>query len=136
MTLHDFFTIEWEMLIGRTDGPLSMRFIMQPIMAGIFAIRAGVRDAHEGRTPYLLSVFKNPAHRRYLLHHGWKDVGKVFIVATVLDVIYELVVYRWVYPVHSVIVATVLAIVPYLLIRGPVTRIAQRFLNGSNRDQP
>ena len=45
-------------------------------------------------------------------------MGKVFIVAIVLDLIYELIVYRWVYPGQAVIVATVLAIVPYLLILG------------------
>jgi hypothetical protein len=57
----------------------------------------------------------------------WKDVWKVFIIALVLDVIYELIVYRWVYPGQAVIVATILAIVPYLLIRGPVTRVMRRF---------
>jgi hypothetical protein len=51
----------------------------------------------------------------------------VFIIALVLDVIYELIVYRWVYPGQAVIVAIVLAIVPYLLICGPVTRVMRRF---------
>jgi hypothetical protein len=55
-------------------------------------------------------------------------VGKVFIVAIVLDVIYDLIVYRWVYPGQALIVAAVLAFVPYLMIRGPVTRIARRFI--------
>jgi hypothetical protein len=54
-------------------------------------------------------------------------VGKVFIVAVTLDVIYELIVYRWVYPGRALIVATVLAVVPYLLIRGPLTRIVRYF---------
>jgi hypothetical protein len=54
-------------------------------------------------------------------------VSKVFIFAVVLDVIYEFIVYRWVYPGQAVIVATVLAIIPYLLIRGPATRIMRRF---------
>jgi hypothetical protein len=31
---------------------------------------------------------------------------------------------RWVYPLESLIVAFVLACVPYLLLRGPVNRIA------------
>ena len=66
--------------------------------------------------------------RRDLLREGWADVGKVFIAATVLDLIYELFVYRWVYPGQALIMAAVLAFIPYLLIRGPVTRIARRFV--------
>jgi hypothetical protein len=126
MTIQEFFARVWEMLIGRADGPLTFRLIFQPTVAAFFAIRAGLKDAHEGQTPYLWSVFSNPAHRRNLLRDGWKDVGKVFTIAVVLDVIYELIVYRWVYPGQALLVAAVLAIVPYLLIRGPVTRIMHR----------
>jgi hypothetical protein len=35
------------------------------------------------------------ARRPELFRLAWKDVGKVLIVAFVLDVIYELIVYRW-----------------------------------------
>jgi hypothetical protein len=28
-----------------------------------------------------------------LLQQGWKDVGKVFLIATILDVVYELIVH-------------------------------------------
>jgi len=127
VTRHEFFARVWEMLIGRVDGPLSFRTIVQPAVAAIFAIRAGLRDAREGRAPFFFSrVFVNPAHGLHLFREVRKDVGKVFIVAIVLDLIYELIVYRWVYPGQAVIVATVLAVVPYLLIRGPVTRVMRR----------
>jgi hypothetical protein len=126
MTVQEFFARAWEMLIGRADGPLTFRLILQPTVAAIFAIRAGLRDAREDRTAYFWSVFTNPVQRRDLLRQGWKDVGKVFMVAIVLDVVYELIVYRWVYPGQAVIVASVLAIVPYLLVRGPVTHIMRR----------
>jgi hypothetical protein len=79
------------------------------------------------RPAFFWSVFTNPARGPELLGQVWKDVWKVFIIALVLDVIYELIVYRWVYPGQAVIVATILAIVPYLLIRGPVTRVMRRF---------
>ena len=112
--------------MGRADGPLTMRLILQPTLAAIFAIRAGLRDAREGQPAFFWSVFTNPARRSELLGQVRKDVGKVFIMAIVLDVIYQLIVYRWVYPGQAVITAAVLAIVPYLLIRGPVTRIMRR----------
>jgi hypothetical protein len=128
MTLQEFFARVWEMLIGRVDGPFTLRMVVQPTVAAIFAIRAGLRDARANRPPYLWSLFSTHASRRDLLRQGWTDVGKVFIAATLLDLIYELIVYRWIYPGQALIVAAVLAFFPYLLIRGPVTRIARRFV--------
>ena len=63
------------------------------------------------------------------LKNGWKGVGKVFILAVVLDVVYQLIEHRWtVYPGEAVLVAIILAIVPYLLFRGPSqsNRLRQR----------
>jgi predicted PurR-regulated permease PerM len=68
----------------------------------------------------------DPAQRRGLFYEIWKHVGKVFIVAVLIDVVYEIVVFRWVYPIQPFIVAIVLAVIPYLLIRGPVNRLARR----------
>src|SRR5580704_2676863 len=123
MTIQEFFARVWEMLIGRADGPLSLRLFFQPTVAAILAIRAGLKDAHEGRTPYLWSAFTDPANRRDVLRDGWKDIGKVFVIAVVLDVVYALIVHRLIFPGQALLVGTVLAIVPYVLIRGPVTRI-------------
>jgi hypothetical protein len=126
MTIQEFFSRVWEMLVGRVNGPLTFRLLAQPAVAAILAVRAGLRDAREGRPPYFFwGMFTHPPRSRELFQRAWKDVGKVFIVAVTLDVIYELIVYRWVYPVQALIVATVLAIVPYLLICGPVARIVR-----------
>jgi hypothetical protein len=125
MTVQEVFSRIWEMLIGRADGPLSLRLIFQPAVAAIFAIRAGLKDAREERTPHLWSVFTNPLDCRDLLRAGWKDIGKVFIIAVVLDVVYALIVHRWIFPGQAPLVGAVLAIVPYVSIRGAVTRIAR-----------
>ena len=50
-----------------------------------------------------------------MLRDGWKSVGKVFILAMVLDVIYQLIELRRVYPGEVILVAIVLAILPYLI---------------------
>ena len=86
--MEDVLSRVWENLIGRGGGPLALRLILQPTMAVILAIRAGLKHAREGRTPYFWSILSNPAHRHDLLQEGWKDVGKVFILTAVLDVIY------------------------------------------------
>jgi hypothetical protein len=118
-----------ENLIGRLHGPLTFRFLLQPAIAIFFAVRVGLRDARENRPPYFWALLYNPEHRREMLRQGWRDVGKIFLIAIALDVIYQLIVIRWVYPGETLIVATVLALLPYLLFRGAVTRIA-RFLRG------
>src|SRR5690349_21262731 len=98
---HEFFARHWEMLIGRWGGPFWFRFAFQPLMALILAVRAALKDVHAGREPFLLSsVCINRARRRPLLALAWKDVRRVFIFAIVLDVIYELVVYHWIYPLQ------------------------------------
>jgi hypothetical protein len=108
---------------GRVDGPFAFRLILQPLVAATFAIRAGLRDARAGRPAYAWSVCFDRGHSRELLLEGWKDVGRVFFVAVIVDLIYELVVFHWIYPGELVIVAAILALLPYLLIRGASNRI-------------
>ena len=114
-------------LFGRLDGPLHFRFIVQPLMAVLFATLDGIKDAKAGRPAYFWTVLTSPEQRRFLLHDGWKHFGKIFILAIVLDVIYQIKVHHTVYPGEVLITALVLAVVPYVLLRGPVNRIARLF---------
>lgn len=139
MTILESFDRVWEMLIGRAAGPLTFRLIFQPLAAIVFAIRSGLRDAREGKPPFhFWSIFTNPARRSELLRQTWRDIYKVFIVALLLDVIYSMIVHHWIYPGQTMLVAVVLTIAPYLLLRGPVTRIARLFNQDGGRphDQP
>jgi hypothetical protein len=124
----------WHDLIARVSGPLSFRLVLQPAVAAILAIRAGMQDAKKGRPPYFWRVATHPEDRRRLLGQGWHDVAKVFIVAVVIDVIYQLMVIGWVYPGEALIVAFLLACVPYPLIRGAVNRLLHsRAARGTDR---
>ncbi|MDP2784784.1 MAG: hypothetical protein Q8O38_09375 [Sulfurimicrobium sp.] len=115
-----------ENMTDRVSGPLKFRFILQPVMASIFAILAGLKDAKTGNPPYFWSLLTDPASRVDMLKDGWKSVGKVFVLALVLDVAYQIYVLHFVYPGEAIIVALVLAIVPYLILRGLVTRLARK----------
>jgi hypothetical protein len=115
-----------EQLVARITGPMKFRLVLQPAMAIFFAVRGGLKDAREGKPPYFWGLFTDPGEREAMLKNGWKSVGKVFILAAVLDAIYQFIELRWFYPGEAVIVAIILAIVPYLLVRGPVNRIARR----------
>jgi hypothetical protein len=113
----------WEDLGGRIDGPLFFRFILQPLIAATLGFRAGVADARAHQVPYAWRVLSHPSERWNLIRMGLKDVGKVFLLAVVLDIVYQYIVFRWVYPFETLLVAITLSIVPYLLVRGVVTRV-------------
>jgi len=108
--------------LARCDGPLHFRLFVQPLMAIVFAVRDGTRDARDGRSAYLWTLLTDSAQRRYLLESGWKGISKVFVLAVVLDVVYQLIVWREVKPVQALLTAAVLALIPYALLRGPVNR--------------
>ena len=114
-------------LLGRFEGPFTFRLILQPIVAAALAIRSGIKDARTGRSPHLWSIVHEPEHRRQLLHETWREVRKVFIFAVLIDVVYEIVVFHTVYPLQPFIVAAVLAVIPYLALRGVVNRLVRRF---------
>ena len=115
----------WVDLIARVHGPLKFRLVLQPIMATLLAIRAGVRDARSGRPPYLWTIITDAQQRSQLIHDGWKAYARVLLLAVAMDGIYQLFVLHWIYPLEMLIVAISLAVVPYLVIRGPANRLAQ-----------
>jgi hypothetical protein len=123
--MEDLVTRMFENLIDRVSGPMKFRLILQPLMAAILATRAGLKDAREGRPLYFWAIFTDPVHWRELLRRGWKDVGKVFVVAVTIDFVYQIIVFRWFYPGETLIVAAILALMPYLLVRGALNRIAR-----------
>ena len=117
----------WAGLVDRVGGPMTFRLILQPIMAGLLALRAGLKDAREGRPPYLWTLLTDSSQRVDLLREGWRSIARVFVLAVFMDLIYEIVMDRLFYPLQTLIVAFALAVVPYLLLRGPVNRIARRW---------
>lgn len=112
-------------LVGRVSGPMKFRLVLQPVMASIFAIRSGLADAKAGKSPYFWGLLSDPGQRLDMIKDGWKSVGKVFILALVLDVVYQIIELRFVYPGEAIIVAFTLAIAPYLILRGLTTRLAR-----------
>jgi hypothetical protein len=113
-----------ENLGDRLGGPMNFRFVLQPVVAAIFAITSGLEDARLGRRPYLWAILTEPANRAALVKEGWTRIGKAFLVATLLDLVYQVVVLE-VYPGEAIIVAVLLAIIPYVALRGIVTRVAE-----------
>ena len=118
-----FFSTFWTDFIDRFDGPLHFRLFLQPLMAILFAVRDGNRDAREGRSAYLWSLATDRGERLYLLHTGWKGISKVFVLAFALDVVYQFMEWHGLKPLQALLTATVLAVIPYVLLRGPINRL-------------
>lgn len=120
----------WTRIVGgvveRTSGPLHLRLILQPLMAVTLAVIAGLKDVKAGKPPYFWALATEPGHRKDMLRDGWKSAGKLFVLAWLLDIAYQFIVLRSLHPGGAIIVAMVLAIIPYLVVRGLVTRLARR----------
>jgi len=117
-------------LLDRPNGPMKFRFILQPSMAAIAAFRDGVADARTGRPPHFWSIAFEPQQRVARLREGLNATARIILLGLVMDVIYQFIVLGMFYPVEALIIALLLAFVPYLLIRGPITRVARRWGGG------
>jgi hypothetical protein len=115
----------WQNLLDRPGGPMTFRFILQPLMAAIAALIDGVKDAKAGRSPYFLTVLINQKERGGRLYEGLIATARVILLGLVMDVIYQVIVLKTFYPGEAVIVALALGFVPYLLLRGPAARIVR-----------
>ena len=116
----------WEDFVARTTGPLWFRFILQPLLVIVMALRAGRRDAMEGRPPFLMAFFTDRAARPALILDLLRDVRNVVLMAAVMDAVYQYLVHRGTHPLELLFTVTLLAVVPYLLIRGPAARVFRR----------
>ena len=109
---------------GRQSGPLCFRLILQPIVAAALAIRKGRRD-RKGKQAFFVALLRQPDRRRTLLKEASVDIGMLFLVTGMLDIIYQLIVFHTIRPGQSLIAATVLALLPYVVVRGMTDRIAK-----------
>ena len=125
----------WEQLVARPTGPMAFRFILQPVMAGIAALRDGIEDAKSRRSPYFWTLLANPLERGGRLREGLIATARIILLGLGMDVIYQLIVLKTFYPGEAVIVAIALAFFPYLLLRGPIERVARWRLDAASRDE-
>ncbi|MCP9819801.1 hypothetical protein KBZ18_09875 [Synechococcus sp. Cruz-9H2] len=119
----------WQNLLDRPSGPMAFRFVLQPIMVAMMALVDGVKDARSGRNPYLWTILSNPGKRSSRLHEGLISTARVIILGLGMDLIYQWLVFDTFHPAEAVIIAGLLAFVPYLLLRGPITRVARWWIN-------
>jgi hypothetical protein len=126
--MDDLWTTFWNDLVGRLTGPLTMRIVMQPAMALIFATRDGIKDARAGRPPYFWTMSTHANLRAAMLAEGGRAVSRILVLAVIFDVIYQIMVFRFIHPIELIVVVLLLAFAPYIIHRGVANRIARRFI--------
>jgi hypothetical protein len=121
----------WRDILDRPDGPMTFRFILQPAMAALAALRDGVKDARLGRTPYVLALLwgvRSAEGRTGRLWEGIVSTARILILGVVMDIIYQWLEFKTFYPAQAATIAILLAFVPYLLLRGPFERVARHWI--------
>ena len=123
----------WHDLIEEPTQPMKFRFILQPTMAAIVGIRDGLKDARTGRTPFLVAMLRYPEMRIERLDEGLNATARIIIFALVMDAVYQIIVLQRFYPNEALIIALLLAFVPYVIVRELVVRI-QHYRTSANRN--
>ena len=108
---------------------MAWRLVFQPVMASILAARDGFRDARHDRRPYGWLILTDRAGRKAHIRNGWRSIRHIFFLALAVDIVYQLIQLRWIYLGEALIMAEILALVPYICVRGVSNRIARLWLD-------
>jgi hypothetical protein len=114
-----------EELPQRFTGPGRFRFLLQPTVAIILGIRGGLADAKAGNPPYLFGLILGAGRRRELLRSGVAAVRNLVALGIMMDVVFQLVLYRSVHPGPALVVGSILICLPYAISRALTLRATQ-----------
>jgi hypothetical protein len=123
-SLEDIAQRMWSNLISRPSGQFGLRFLIQPAVAAVLAIRDGLKDASTGHSPYFWAIVTRLVKRRQRVREGFAATWKVIVMAVLIDAVYQVIELETFHPGEATIVAVLVAIIPYPLIRGPTARVA------------
>lgn len=111
----------------RFTGPGRLRFLLQPTLASLLGVRGGLADARAGRPPYLLGLVTATGRRGELLRSGLAAIRNLLAMGIVLDLVFQLVLFRSVHPGAALVVGPILICLPYGIARALTNRAATRF---------
>lgn len=131
----DILTRIWHDLISRPSGPMAFRFMLQPTMAIIAALLDGMKDARTGRSPYFWTLVHSPDERSGRLKEALKATSRIIALSLGMEAIYQYKVLHTFYIVEALIITFFLAVLPYILLRGPFARIARYFIEKKKANQ-
>ena len=115
----------WRNIVARPGGPMTFRFVLQPMMAAIAAMRDGATDARRDRGSYLSMILLDGEARGARLWEGLISTGKILILGLVMDIAYQLFFLDSFHPAEAAATAILLVFLPYALLRGLAARAAR-----------
>jgi len=119
-----------EELPRRFSGPGRFRFLLQPALAIFLGARGGMADARAGNPPYVFGLLFAAGRRRELLRSGAAAISTLLAMGIILDVVFQLVLYRAVHPGAALVIGPILISVPYAVSRALTTRLARSLGRG------
>lgn len=126
----------WRDIAARPGGPMTFRFILQPCMAALAAFHDGRTDARLGRSPYLWTILTERGQGAGRLREGVIATARIILLGFAMDAIYQATVLGTFYPGEMLLIAVLLAFIPYVLLRGPFARLAGWRRHGGERSPP
>ena len=112
-----------EGIVARVTGPMSMRFLLQPVAAILVGIRDGRLDARAGTPPYIFDLVFRPEGRRRALSSALQTLLIPMTVGTILDAIAQYLIFQRVHILPAMLVGAFVMGVPYSLARGISNRV-------------
>jgi cellobiose-specific phosphotransferase system component IIC len=122
MEIHRRF---WADIFDRVYGPMTFRFYLQPTMALLAALPDGIKDARLGHKSFFWSALWNPDAPTGRLREGLISTARVVLLGLSMDVIYQNKVFDRFYPGEALMMALLLAVIPYFIFRWIVERVAR-----------
>ena len=114
----------WSDIFERAGGVMSFRFFLQPAMALLAALPDGINDAKHGHSAFFWTDRGDPTLRRGRLRQGLISTARVVVLGILMDVIYQLRALDQFYPAEAVMMAILLAVIPYFVFRWIIERVA------------
>jgi hypothetical protein len=121
----------WADIADRIHGPMTFRFLLQPIMAVIAALPDGIGDARSGHSAFFWTRRGDPTVKHGRLRQSLVSLARVTLLGLSMDIIYQIRVFDRFYPVEALMMAVLLAVIPYFIFRPIVERVARWWLSRS-----
>ena len=113
-------------MFARLSGPGRLRFIIQPTVAVLFGARDGAKDARIGSPPFLRVLVTHGNTRRESLKKAFLSIRDLILVAILLDIISQYLIFHVIHPGAALLLGPVLIGIPYIVSRDWASRILLR----------
>jgi hypothetical protein len=132
----DLFPMSFtEGLDARMTGPGKFRFILQPVMSIGLGIRDGIADAKQGNPPYFIRILFKGGDKVAALKSGLKKAAFPLGLGVVLDLVFQWLIFHFLYVIPALLAGTLLVAFPYSVARGVSNRVARRWYDRSAEHQ-